>query len=61
MTESHFAKLDKDFGGALELDEFRTFYKRCLATTELRSKYAKRARKDGHKLLLKQHAPHAKR
>eukprot|EP01051_Picozoa_sp_SAG22_P039087 SAG22_NODE_20386_length_266_cov_0.616766_2_plen_26_part_01 len=26
MTESHFAKLDKDFGGALELDEFRTFY-----------------------------------
>ena len=32
-----------------------------MATSELKSKYAKKARKEGQKLLKEQHAPHAKR
>ena len=61
VAGSHLDKLDKDCNNSLDFDEFRRFYKRCMATSELKSKYAKKARKEGQKLLKEQHAPHAKR
>jgi Ca2+-binding EF-hand superfamily protein len=50
VLQAHFAKLDSDYSGELDLPEFGNFYRRCLATAELRRKYAKKARKHSLKL-----------
>ena len=61
VLQAHFAKLDRDFSQALDFEEFKKFYLRCLGTDQLRKKYAKQARHAAGKLMRAEHEGHARR